>query len=552
MSDSTASTTTAPSAPTASSSGVKETIESILIAFILAFIFRAFIVEAFVIPTGSMAPTLLGAHVRETCQDCGWVYDVNVSSPTNQTSDDPQVPPYLSQASQSLCPNCGYINESPRGTPVRYGDRILVLKYLDTLRSFGLIDYPHRWDVIVFKAPFKAPYQQNYIKRLVGLPGESVLILDGDIYTAPVHATDINQFHIQPKTEEAQTALWRIIYDNDHLPRGLGSGRTAGLASRGFNQPWKVRSGDSWQLTHDAKPARQFTFDGADQTGVIYFDRDANRPDDRDEFNYPLTDWLAYDFSDTGYRRSLRPYVSDLKLDLYYTRQSGSGPLELRLTKRDDTFVAQITTDGVRLLRRSAPGHEQILSESSQPLSANRTVHLQFSNCDYVVKLKIDDQTVLQTTPAQYAPDTARLLSEFHAGLTAPAPMVEIAASNQQAQIQHLSLWHDIFYINQSNSHSLLWAVPSQFPNHVVHLNDTPGREEYFVLGDNSPISWDARYWSDPVSLPAEDLPLVEAGRVPQRFLLGRAFFVYWPAGYAFLQGSPALVPNFGEMRFIH
>lgn len=220
MSDSTASTTTAPSAPTASSSGVKETIESILIAFILAFIFRAFIVEAFVIPTGSMAPTLLGAHVRETCQDCGWVYDVNVSSPTNQTSDDPQVPPYLSQASQSLCPNCGYINESPRGTPVRYGDRILVLKYLDTLRSFGLIDYPHRWDVIVFKAPFKAPYQQNYIKRLVGLPGESVLILDGDIYTAPVHATDINQFHIQPKTEEAQTALWRIIYDNDHLPRG--------------------------------------------------------------------------------------------------------------------------------------------------------------------------------------------------------------------------------------------------------------------------------------------------------------------------------------------
>lgn len=265
-----------------------------------------------------------------------------------------------------------------------------------------------------------------------------------------------------------------------------------------------------------------------------------------------MTDWLAYDFSDTGYRRSLRPYVSDLKLDLYYTRQSGSGPLELRLTKRDDTFVAQITTDGVRLLRRSAPGHEQILSESSQPLSANRTVHLQFSNCDYVVKLKIDDQTVLQTTPAQYAPDTARLLSEFHAGLTAPAPMVEIAASNQQAQIQHLSLWHDIFYINQSNSHSLLWAVPSQFPNHVVHLNDTPGREEYFVLGDNSPISWDARYWSDPVSLPAEDLPLVEAGRVPQRFLLGRAFFVYWPAGYAFLQGSPALVPNFGEMRFIH
>src|SRR5437763_13505597 len=41
-------------------SSVKETVESILVAFILAFIFRAFLVEAFVIPTGSMAPTLLG------------------------------------------------------------------------------------------------------------------------------------------------------------------------------------------------------------------------------------------------------------------------------------------------------------------------------------------------------------------------------------------------------------------------------------------------------------------------------------------------------------
>src|SRR5690242_3442202 len=57
--------------------GVKETIESILIAFILAFVFRAFVVEAFVIPTGSMATTLLGAHMRFTCRECGYVFDVN-------------------------------------------------------------------------------------------------------------------------------------------------------------------------------------------------------------------------------------------------------------------------------------------------------------------------------------------------------------------------------------------------------------------------------------------------------------------------------------------
>ena len=58
-------------APKSTSGNIKETVESILVAFILAFIFRAFIVEAFVIPTGSMAPTLMGAHMQFTCSHCG-------------------------------------------------------------------------------------------------------------------------------------------------------------------------------------------------------------------------------------------------------------------------------------------------------------------------------------------------------------------------------------------------------------------------------------------------------------------------------------------------
>ena len=38
---------------------MRETIESIVVAFLLAFLFRTFEAEPFVIPTGSMAPTLL-------------------------------------------------------------------------------------------------------------------------------------------------------------------------------------------------------------------------------------------------------------------------------------------------------------------------------------------------------------------------------------------------------------------------------------------------------------------------------------------------------------
>src|SRR6476661_7786777 len=77
--------------PGARESGVKETVESILIAFILAFVFRAFVVEAFVIPTGSMATTLLGAHMRFTCRECGYTFDVNY--PSKSTGEDIEIPP---------------------------------------------------------------------------------------------------------------------------------------------------------------------------------------------------------------------------------------------------------------------------------------------------------------------------------------------------------------------------------------------------------------------------------------------------------------------------
>jgi hypothetical protein len=37
---------------------------------------RGFEAEAFVIPTGSMAPTLMGRHKEITCAQCGYVYPI--------------------------------------------------------------------------------------------------------------------------------------------------------------------------------------------------------------------------------------------------------------------------------------------------------------------------------------------------------------------------------------------------------------------------------------------------------------------------------------------
>src|SRR5947209_16694379 len=126
-----AADTAVPDKETKADGNVKETVESILVAFILAFIFRAFVVEAFVIPTGSMAPTLLGANMRYHCDDCGWDFTVNYSG--QNAGDDVIIPSSAGAVSFNIhCPNCGY-KLPPRGengtfnTPIFYGDRILVL-----------------------------------------------------------------------------------------------------------------------------------------------------------------------------------------------------------------------------------------------------------------------------------------------------------------------------------------------------------------------------------------------------------------------------------------
>ena len=59
--------------------GWRDSIESFAIAFILAFVFKTFEAEAFVIPTGAMAPTLYGRHKQVDCENCGHDYAVGAS-----------------------------------------------------------------------------------------------------------------------------------------------------------------------------------------------------------------------------------------------------------------------------------------------------------------------------------------------------------------------------------------------------------------------------------------------------------------------------------------
>jgi signal peptidase I len=562
--------------------GIKETIESILIAFILAFVFRAFVVEAFVIPTGSMAPTLLGAHMRFACKECGYQWDVGYSA--QHEGADINIEERAGRPYVVYCPNCKW--KVPRDDSlnpyVRYGDRILVLKYL----YIPWISHPQRWDVVVFKSPEPVPpapdYVTNYIKRLIGLPGEWVMLLDGDIYVCndkDYESVEFGQsipphkWKIQRKPRHAQEALWRVIYDHDFRPV-LADSKDGQRRSDGWRLPWVYEPGSGWDTGDRA--AKIFTFNNPAGGGTLRFEPRADPyhlpPNSAERSGEPqslyYSDWLAYDVAqydfdvprdpDQWKRHTPRTYrlytVSDLKLAFSYVRTAGDGPLRARLTKGNDVFFAEFDRDKVRLIHRRPDGAERTYGE--QPLRATSPaspLRVEFENVDHRVTLRLDGKDVFQTNDDQYAPNVKALLDRYfdrseRAQFEPPA--VSIEAARQQAQLSHVSLWRDVYYTPHGyRAESLHQGSPEK----PIKLGQGLDANEYFVLGDNSAASADSRLWTHPVNLENEGGLQVLEGRVPGRFMLGKAFFVYWPAGYRPLTNqAPAVVPNFGEMRFIN
>src|SRR3954452_21840320 len=118
---------------------LRETVESIVIAFILAFLFRTFEAEAFVIPTGSMAPTLQGRHKDIECPKCGYEYRTGASEEVNNESGDLKPNCHMLSAT---CPMCRYTLDVDDESkyPSYNGDRIIVNKF-----AYDLSD-PQRWD----------------------------------------------------------------------------------------------------------------------------------------------------------------------------------------------------------------------------------------------------------------------------------------------------------------------------------------------------------------------------------------------------------------------
>ena len=95
-------------------------IETIVIALILALLIKTYIIQVSVVPTGSMIPTLIG------------------------------------------------------GVDGKFNDRLFVNKFVYYFKT------PERGDIVVFKSPHQDG--KDYVKRCIGLPGDSIEIKQGGVY----------------------------------------------------------------------------------------------------------------------------------------------------------------------------------------------------------------------------------------------------------------------------------------------------------------------------------------------------------------------------------
>ena len=582
-----------PAEPAPQPDGVREIVETIVFVVVLVLMLKSFAAEAFVIPTGSMAVTLLGDEKTAVCPQCGYSFPVNAS----QQVDPRGGRPIWIRA--CICPNCReHIHFVPhqdtrlfglftirgpfydpetrqeRGGPAapdeivdpdaNSGDRVLVSKF-----AYDLFDTaPDREDVVVFKypgdesfphtGPFLDGVAMNYIKRLVGLSGETIAIHNGNLYVlAPdkgpqyddlkgvtdpaqraelakqlwqkkymhvnesVDAFDRGEFQIVRKSPDNILAMRRIVYDNDHQAADLVGPQWA---------RWTARDGDAWE-TADAAKSHGFhraapKDDQVHWLGYRHILRDnggfaANGPNDKPSPPQLITDFMGYNTWEADQMHNRPPgqnWVGDLILECEVQADAAQGELTLELSKGVDRFRARWDlSTGVCTLLRVHDDKEDKIDSKPTGLKGGGTHQVRFANVDERLTVWVDEALPFGAGATYDAPKTEGATKEND---LEPA---SVGLKGTGATVRGLKLWRDTYYttgVNGGNpgmsdvevnlADPSTWAALRHMPTRTMYVQP----EHYLCMGDNSPESSDGRTW----------------GAVPKRLMLGKALAVYWPA----------------------
>lgn len=540
-----------PPAPAKPRETPKEAIIGLVISFAVVLIYRGFVFETFHIPTGSMAPTLRGAHMQFTSPQSGFTWAVNPWSNSSQ-------PPTRVQGSATSPvrvsdPVTG-VPIQPGAYPLRAGDRIAVLKY-------NALHRPQRWDVIVFKMP-EGP-RENYIKRLIGLPNEDLWLVDGDVFVRPSPSSDSGAPHesgewrIARKPAYIQNSVWWTIHSSEFTP----------VKNDFDGVPWRSPwQGEGW--THDAH-------------GVLRADAASPGPLTWDASAWPITDFTPYNQvtpwapnrRETTPRTIVYP-TSDLRVRAGVDAPYGA-VATFRIEARNHVFEATLApyeaTISMRPLAADAGEPNVLVRAHFDGFTEGRVVDVEFIHADQALELRVDGRTLARAeydwSPLERLrhatvltdeqldavlanPGDTRLTNKPNSLGVYTMPSVSIQIARGPATLHRVGLDRDLYY--QPAEH---YTGPNHSrPGLGAHplTAASMGEGEYFAAGDNSGNSRDSRLW-DVVNPWVEGLTGVDVGLVPHDLLMGEAVLVFWPAPNTLHLGPLRIpfVPDVGRVRLI-
>jgi signal peptidase I len=550
---------------------VRETVESIAIAFVLAFLFRTFEAEAFVIPTGSMAPTLQGMHKDVYCPECGYNYRAGASQDNPEETRGGGANPVTS----SECPMCGFKRTDVEHETSYNGDRILVSKF-----AYDVAE-PQRWDVFVFRYPGDAKI--NYIKRLVGLPNETLTIRHGDVF---VRGEGETEQRIARKPPYKIRAMLQEVYDNRYIAKRLDD---AGWPRRWFVQqaaaggwvettqresttvraleprgkPGEIRFvrvskpldqiRQSFECEGGAQPSRlAFQHFMPEEVNWGYLESHPQQPfkfrhdvlDPQSGQPYAIADYYAYNESAGRSVRDERRgpnWVGDFAVECDLTSIESGGELALQLAEGGVGFecrfnlkeqtatmsYARLNNEAVKLpfdvdIAKLDPAKRTAKTR----LGGSKTsAKIMFANIDDQLLLWIDDELIEFDGPTTFADPGNHVVTD--ADQLRP---IRLEAIGAKLRVDHLRVLRDVYYI-ATNSRSM----EDQQGGVSVEI----GPDQFFAMGDNSPASQDSRIWNLNPPNPSHT--------VDRRMLIGKALFIYWPHSLDYFP----FCPNFPRMGFV-
>ncbi len=426
------------------------------------------------IDSGSMAATLLGPHQSIVCGDCGFPF---VRAWDRRARD-----------ARAVCPNCGYAGNDATQWPVLPGDRVLIDR---TTFQFRL---PRRWEVVVFRTPGRE--KEWSTKRVVGLPGESVALRDGDVYINGV---------ILRKTLEQQEAVSVLVHDARHATH-CRTGAPPRWRSDSPRSRWSCRQG---RFVHMAGPDSETI----DWLSYRHGRRVPGQP--RQVAEGPVLTDPSFDQGRRVPADAIHP-TNDLRLSFRWLTAAGSGKLHVRAVDGGSEFVVSIHP-ATRRAEVFLNGHAWTLSTPGEPALDRLPARVDISLFDRQLLVAIAGRTILACPYERTEPDQP-----------AGRPPFSLGAVDLSLEVDEVRVFRDVYY-----------EAPPGGPNEWrLGAVGADRGGEWFVLGDNPTFSNDSRNWPNGPGLTLTAL-------------VGKPIVVFNALAQVAWKGWRFRVPNIAGFRYI-